>query len=106
MSKRFFEQDINGEFVPVGYEFTGWPSNGIWVVEDGKQNCIYQFNDVPEQPTPALVSYMRHQDDLIDTINKKWENSQLSVRDIAQIACEFFALRAGAMKIGDKIIEN
>ena len=103
---KYYEKDEYGNFVEVGYEFTGWPANGIWIVEDARQSCIYQFKGALEQPTPALVSYIRHQDELQEHISKLWENKGLSVRDISQIACEFFALKAGAMKIGDEIIEN
>lgn len=93
-------------FVEVGYEFTGFPSNGMWFVEDGKQNCIIPMGDKPTKPTPTLVSYMILQDELQKTISKAWEDKALSVRDISYIACEFFAMKAGAIKIKDEIIEN
>jgi hypothetical protein len=104
--EKLYKQNSAGQFEEVGYEFIGWPENGIWVVEDAKQNCVYQFKGNPEQPTPALVSYMRHQDELMNKLSDEWKEKALSVRDISQIACEFFAIKAGAMKIGDEIIEN
>jgi len=96
----------NGKFVQVGYEFTGFPSNGTWFVEDGKQNCIIPMGDNPKIPDPILVSYMVFQDELQALISKQWENKGLSVRDISIIACEFFAVKAGGMKFIDEIIEN
>lgn len=105
MPKKYYEK-IGNRYQEVGYEFTGWPTNGIWVVEEARQNCIYQFKGAPEQPTPALVSYMRHQDELIDVINDAWKDKALSVRDISELACKFFALKAGALQIGEEIIEN
>jgi hypothetical protein len=106
MNKKYYEKDEDGNFVEAGYEFTGWPANGIWVVEEARQNCIYQFKGNPEQPTPALISYMRHQDELQELISKEWNDKALSVRDISKIACEFFAIKAGAMKINGEILEN
>lgn len=104
--KQFYELNADGEFVPAGYEFTGWPANGIWIVEQAKQNCIYQFQGDPIQPTPTLVSYMRYKDELMHAINHEWKNRALGARDIAEIACEFFAIKAGGMKIGDELLEN
>lgn len=105
MSKRFYEK-IGRKYQEVGYEFTGWPANGIWVVEDGKRNCIYQFGDVPEKPTPSLASYMQFQDELMKTIVKEWDARALNARDISEIACKFFALKAGGMNIAGELIEN
>lgn len=104
MRKLFFQ--VGNDFVEAGYEFTGFPSNGTWFVEDGKQNCIIPMGDKPTKPSPSLVSYMILQDELQKTISKAWDDKALSVRDISIIACEFFAIKAGGMKIGDEIIEN
>ncbi len=104
MRKIFTQED--GVFVEMGYEFRGFPANGIWVVKDGSQNCIYEFKDAPKQPTPALVSYMQYSEELMKKISAEWENKALNTRDIAMLACEFFAMKAGAMKIQNEIIEN
>jgi hypothetical protein len=104
--KEFYTQNEDGTFSKAGYEFTGFPANGIWLVKDGSQNCIYPVKGVPETPTPTLISYMQFQDELQKHISEKWENKALSVRDISEIACEFFAVKAGAMKIGETLIEN
>jgi len=105
MSRQFYQINECGNYEPVGYEFTGFPSNGLWLVEDGRQNCIIPMGEKPMKPSPALASYMALQDELQKHITEKWEDKALSTRDIAAIACEFFALRAGAMKIKDEIIE-
>lgn len=101
-----YKRTNDGNYELVGYEFSGWPANGIWVVEDGKHNCIYPFNDVPEVPTPSLISYMKFKDELEQVLTDKWRKDLLSVRDIANIACEFFAIKAGAIKTKDEIIEG
>ena len=107
MNDELYKKNGNGKFEPVGYEFTGFPANGIWVVADGRRNCIYPFKDAPEQPTPTLVSYMQYTDELQQLISKEWtDREKLSVRDIAEIACEFFAIKAGGIKIKNTIVEN
>jgi len=99
-------RNAEGNFEIAGYEFSGWPANGIWVVEDGKYNCIYPFKDVPEMPSPSLISYMKFKEELEEVLTDRWRKDLLSVRDIANIACEFFAIKAGAIKTKDEIIEG
>lgn len=101
-----YKKNDNGNYELVGQEFSGWPSNGIWIVEDGKNNCIYKFDNVSEKPTPSLVSYMQYADELQEVISNEWSSKSLSVHDIARISCKFFALKAGGMKVGEDIIEN
>jgi len=99
-------KQVDGKFVSVGMEFTGFPVNGIWVVEDGHRNCIYQFKEpVPEMPSPALLSYMILQDELTQVIQARWKENALSVAGIANIACEFFAIKAGGLKVNGEIVE-
>lgn len=105
-SLEFYVKNEKGEFELFAHEFAGWPANGIWLVEDGKYNCIRQIKDVPEMPTPSLISYLKFKSELEDVISKNWKSTPLSVSDISAIACEFFALKAGAIKIKDEIIEG
>lgn len=101
-----YRKNDDGEFELVGMEFTGFPANGVWVVEDGRRQCIYQFKEpVPAIPTPALLSYLVLQAELTTEIRKAWEADNLSTADIARIACEFFAVKAGGMKFEDGILE-
>jgi hypothetical protein len=106
MNEEIYRKNEEGEFELVGREFNGFPSNGIWVVENGLNNCVYQFKNVSDIPTPSLVSYMQYQDELTKYINNVWDDKPLSMNDVATVACEFFALKAGGMKVNDTIIEN
>lgn len=106
MPKEFY-QKVDGEFQKVGYEFTGFPSNGIWLVKDGKQNCILPVEGISEMPNPTLVSYLQFKEELQDHIVKALKDKEtLSIADMSKIACEFFAIKAGGMKAGNEIIEN
>jgi len=40
------------------------------------------------------------------TIVKEWDARALNARDISEIACKFFALKAGGMNIAGELIEN
>lgn len=93
MSNQMYRK-VNDEFEEVGYEFTGFPSNGLWLVEDGKQNCLIPMGDIPKFPDPILTNYSTFQDELQKLITGTWEDKPLSVVDISKIACEFFAQKA------------
>ena len=106
MTQKYYIKADDGEFVLVGTFFAGWPTPGIWVVEDGHSSCVYQFTDVHEKPTPTLVSYMQYKNELADYISSEWNRVPLSCANIAAIACEFFAIKAGGIKVATEIIEN
>jgi len=101
-----YKKNDNEEYEIVGMSFTGWPSNGIWLVKDGKQNCIIPIKGIPSMPSPTLVSYMQYQDELSEHIHKKWNEKGMSVYEFSKIACEFFAIKAGGMKVLNNIIEG
>jgi len=88
----------NGKFVKVGYEFTGFPSNGLWMVEDGKQNCLIPMGEIPKFPESNLIEFLPFKDELTSLISSKWDDKALSVSDIASIACTFFAEKAAYQK--------
>ena len=49
---------------------------------------------------------MQFSDELMKVIVTEWENRPLNAREIASIACEFFAIKSGAIKIDNELIEN
>ena len=98
--QKFYTKD-GDKFIEAGYEFTGFPSNGVWLVEDGKQNCIVSMGDKPKYPSKEYINYMIFQDELQETISKAWDGRALSVRDISKIACDFFAEKAGVKNAED-----
>jgi|LakMenEpi03Aug12_release.lakeMendotaPanAssembly.Ray.scaffolds.fasta_scaffold1098002_2 hypothetical protein len=102
----FFTKNVDGTFEPVGYEFTGWPANGIWLVEDSRQSLIYPYEGVEKKPTPSLISYLQYQNELQEHLTQQWKDKPLSIMDIAAISCEFFAIKAGAISVLGEIIEN
>lgn len=39
---------IGGHYKRVGMEFRGFPANGIWIVEDGRESLITRVGEVPD----------------------------------------------------------
>lgn len=90
-----YYQKKGNKYVPAGHEFTGWPANGIWIVEDAKQSLMRKLKDPSETPDVLLVDYLTHQEQLtnhfLDCIDKSPEKRGLSLRDMAEEACVYFA---------------
>ena len=39
-------------YYPVGYEFSGFPCNGIWLVKDGRNTCMLLLDEI-DRPCPV-----------------------------------------------------
>jgi len=78
---------IDGEFVKVGHEFSGWPADGIWIVKDGRKSCILKIGDIADDRELQLLS-LYGIDRLIDTITEElleWQKGEpTSISEIAQ----------------------
>lgn len=79
----------DGEFVSVK-EFTGFPSNGVWLVKDGSQNLIYKL-DYKDMPPflPALKGFENKAVNYALSETQKMENPTL--RDYANYVVEFYS---------------
>jgi hypothetical protein len=103
MSKQYFEQDEDGKFVKVGWEFTGFPTDGIWYVKDGKQNCIERIQDAKEVAPDLRYDYLGMADDLANFLTDETKG-KVSMYELAKTACEFFA-KKGEDQRGKEIFE-
>ena len=79
----------SGEFKQVGYDWTGWPSNGMWLVKDAKQQLLVKLDDVPTTP-PYLPSLKAKTDQCATHIMANLPENY-SKRDVADLAAEYYA---------------
>ena len=79
----------SGKFEQVGYDWTGWPSNGMWLVQDAKQQLLVKLDDVPTAP-PYLPALKSKSDEcsgyIMDNLPERY-----SKRDVADLAAEFYS---------------
>jgi hypothetical protein len=69
---------VGGRYQPVGIEWCGWPSDGVWLCTDGRQSCIAKIGDVPD-PMP-LASIERHRDAACRAVSRMmacWSGGEL-----------------------------
>lgn len=78
------------EYIYIGREWSGFPSNGVWLVEDGSQNLVEKLKDVPKMPK-MLPNLSKFRNEcavyIVDNINGK----SYSLNDCAVLASEFYA---------------
>jgi len=83
-------------FEKIGREWTGFPSNGIWEVQDGSQSLLVQRKDIPMMP-PFLPALKSKTDDCTRYIEQKSKEKSKqysfgpSRLDYARWAAEFYA---------------
>lgn len=89
-----FYKKVGRKYELVGYEFTGFPANGIWLVQDGSRNCVKQMRDLSD-PEQFPVSCMKYQSELATFFSDELDkNRGLSINDLASLACEFFSKKS------------
>jgi len=61
---------VNNQYEKIGYDWEGFPANGVWIVEDGSQNCIRKLQDLGTMPK-LLPGIMELQDECNKYIESK-----------------------------------
>ena len=84
-------------YVPIGYGFTGFPADGIWLVQDGRSNMTCLIGAKERVPMLAL-NYRVHKDGLCRRLAIELRDKPHSWDDIAKTACDYFAELAEGVK--------
>ncbi len=86
---------VGKRYKPIGHEFTGFPIDGVWLVQDGSQNCIVRMCDVPNTPHRYPELAMHETDCMVHIMNRAKEEGSYSILGLAQWAAEFYAHKLG-----------
>lgn len=80
-------EKIGKRYKKLGYQFTGFPANGVWLVADGRQSLIMRVGDLPD-PMP-LASIQRHEDAATTAIMELFKDKSkgLSISEIWSAIC-------------------
>ena len=81
---------VGRKYVPLGYQWEGFPVDGIWYVQNGRRNmrCLIRADEVV--PIMAL-DYRKHVDGLGRRLMMDCNNKATSWNDIAKECCDYFA---------------
>ena len=79
----------NGRYEELGFEWTGWPANGIWNVLDGSQSLLVKRDDIQTMP-PFLPALKMKTDECTEYIMSNLGNNY-SKRDVAELAAKFYS---------------
>lgn len=92
-----FSRTKSGRYVALGYQWRGFPTDGIWLVQNGKSNmaCLISLK---EQVPIMAMNYRVHAQPLCEAIQKSHKDHPggLSLYDEAKLACDYFAGVAAA----------
>ena len=82
---------VGRRYVNIGQTFTGFPTNGIWVVKDGSQNCIIQISDKDCKVPYEAIAVAQYKDECVKYISDMAKKEGLcSYVDITDWASDFF----------------
>lgn len=82
---------IKGRYRKIGYQWNGFPSNGIWLVQDGQNNTECLIGLTESVPIFAL-NYRIHKSKLAKRfVEFSRERESTSFDQLAKIACDYFA---------------
>jgi hypothetical protein len=85
-----FRRTPSGKYHPIGYDFRGFPMDGIWLVANGKSNMSCLISLKERVPVFAL-NYRQHELALCQHIQAKFREGNLSLMDEARLCCDYFA---------------
>jgi hypothetical protein len=87
-----YRRTKNGRYIEIGYQWDGFPMDGIWLVQDGKRKASC-FIGLKESVPIFALNYRQHEQGIVDRIRarQKEAHSGLSLYDMARIACDYFA---------------
>ncbi len=95
-----YKKKPNGRYEAIGWEWTGFPADGIWLVQDGTQNCLIRLGDVCKKPKRYVELAQYKQECARYVIEKIAESVQkdppmYSTEDLIEWVTEFYADKLG-----------
>lgn len=85
-----YSRTPSGRYTEIGYGWTGFPMDGIWLVQNGKTNTSCLIGLKEKVPIFAL-NYRQHELALCQHIQAKFKEGNLSLMDESRLACDFFS---------------
>ena len=79
---KVYTKNASGRYKEMGYEWMGFPTNGIWLVKDGSRNCLIKLSDITHPMPPKTLDFVVLAEEFLN------ETPQLP-RTIADTAREF-----------------
>lgn len=92
---------VGKRYVEVGEDFRGFPSDGIWLVTNGRKSseCIVQMAEIPSIPSTAVLYRAAMKDQILAKVNKEvlardaegvhsYASRGWSLNDMAKVVCD------------------
>jgi hypothetical protein len=77
---KLYVKGQNGRYEELGERWDGFPSNGWWVVADGRRNLVVPI----DSPRPLeKLKYQQHRNEIVDRLTKEGSTS-LSFHDVVE----------------------
>jgi hypothetical protein len=81
---------VGKRYEQIGHEFRGFPTDGIWLVQDGKCSMTCLIGAKERVPIFAL-NYRLHEEELCKHIQSHLNEGSMSLMDEIRLCCDYFA---------------
>jgi hypothetical protein len=88
-----FYEKFGRRYREAGFEFRGFPADGIWLVQDGRHSMTCLIGQKDRVPVFAL-NYRQYVNDLCDLMQAAQKEKPMSLYDEMMWVCDFFAQKA------------
>jgi hypothetical protein len=85
-----YKRTKSGRYIDIGHEVTGFPTDGIWLVQNGRSSMTCLIGAKERVPMFAL-NYRVHKDGLCRRLQMDLGKKPHSWDDISKTACDYFA---------------
>jgi len=82
---------VGSRYKPIGVEFTGFPADGIWLVQDGKRSCMIRLGAIQDSPKVQALPYAVLAEEFLEQMNFA---EAASITDRVRQVAAFFAKKA------------
>jgi len=77
---KLYIKNQKGRYEELGERWEGFPSNGWWVVADGRRNLVVPI----DSPRPLeKLKYQQHRNEIVERLSKE-KNAHLSLYDFVE----------------------
>jgi hypothetical protein len=92
-----YRRTKSGKYEDIGIGWRGFPTDGIWLVQNGKTNMACLIGLKEQVPILAL-NYRLHEQALCERMQKEFRNKNMSLMDEARLCCDYFAEVANELR--------
>tara|TARA_R110000824_G_scaffold7928_3_gene36172 strand:- start:95 stop:394 length:300 start_codon:yes stop_codon:yes gene_type:complete len=92
---KVYKKKSNGRYEEIGTDFFGFPSDGIWLVWNGRDNCVTKLEDIKGKTIANLQGMAETYKVIEDTLISMMKDGTFQASNIAKEVVNNLYLNTG-----------